>query len=167
MILAGLGAPAPALADDAGHRLSHACLVAGGMHEYRCEPGAGTTRCALGAGVFASFHGEPAEAAMVDLDAGVLVASSVHLGESGFATVVGRLRALLADPEDHTERLRGGMGGTFDNAVWVWRVDGMVVFAEQFDGRITRSGVSCMTPTAFAELAAGRARQRSNGSRDL
>ena len=156
-----------AMANPPGQRLHDGCLVDRGLEAYRCDPDASTGVCRLRSGTAHRFHGAAVEIADAELDNGAIVAAQVQFGESAFDRVAASLRIVLGEPEDHGEPLRGGMGGLFDNAVWVWRIDGAVVVAEQFAGRISRSVVSCMTPSAFAGFEATRARQRSNGSRDL
>jgi hypothetical protein len=138
-----------------------------GLDAFKCETGPRVTLCRLEPGAARTFAGVAIDGATLEFRDGRVAVATVDFGESGFEAVTGRLAAAFGPGEDHGERLRGGMGGTFTNAVTAWRRDGAIWLAEQFAGRIDRSAVSRMDSAAFDALQAARAARRVNGARDL
>jgi len=137
------------------------------LEAFSCETEPRVSRCRLKPGLGRTFAGVPVDAAILDIREGKVTVAAVFFDESSFDDVAARLSNDFGPGEDHSEALRGGMGGTFTNQVKAWRRDGAVWFAEQYAGRINRSAVSRLRPAEFDAIMAARAAQRVNGTRDL
>jgi hypothetical protein len=137
------------------------------LDAFACETEPRVSRCRLKPDVAKTFAGVPVAGAILDIREGKVAVAAVFFDETSFESVAARLAADFGPGEDHSEALRGGMGGTFNNVVKAWRREGSVWFAEQFAGRISRSAVSRVRPAEFDAIMAARAAQRVNGARDL
>lgn len=135
--------------------------------DFECRREAREARCELKGGVTRTFQGVAVQSAVIHVREGKVAVAAVFFAETSFDAVLGRLEAVLGPAEDHSERLRGGMGGTFVNTVRAWRESDTVWMAEQFAGRIARSAVSRVDAETFDGIMRARAAQRVNGARDL
>jgi hypothetical protein len=93
---------------------------------------------------------------------------SVHVfDEQGYDEVVHGLSKQLGVPEPHTESLKAGMGGVFENRQRIWRRDGTVWMFEQYFERILHSGLWRMHESEYEKLLTARERVTVRGARDL
>jgi hypothetical protein len=77
---------------------------------------------------------------------------TIYLPESRFAELMRSLSPRLGAGMDWSVNLRVGMAGTIKDEVVLWEREGLVVIAQQFDGKIDRSSLIYGSAKAMAPL---------------
>jgi hypothetical protein len=134
---------------------------------YYCEQHDTSLQCQRSGGAADHVGGEQAIEIVLFYRQGELVRSVVTFDEQRFLPVVAKLARAFGCSEHGSEKLNAGMGGTFENAYYVWREDRRVWLVEQFFQRISRSGLWIMNAAEFDTLMAERERLRVRGVRNL
>jgi hypothetical protein len=137
------------------------------LSAYRCESEPRVATCRLVAPEGLRVGSIPALGQTLFYRDGRLERVSTAIDPADFDPTRRWLIAQFGPGDEHTERLRAGMGGSFDNLTVAWRLADRCLLLEQHFERVTQSGVSVMDCKALEALLRARERQRVRGLRDF
>ena len=145
-----------------GSHMTHQDLSA-----YRCEDQLPVAKCRLVATDGLRVGSVPALGQTLFFRDGRLERISTAIDSARFDPTRRWLIAQFGPGEEHIERLRAGMGGSFENLIVAWRQADRCVLLEQHFERVTQSAVSVMDCDAVDALLRARQLQRVRGLRDF
>jgi hypothetical protein len=96
-----------------------------------------------------------------------LAAAEARLSELRHQEAAQALAAAFGAAKIETEKLRAGMGGTFENAIYLWRQAGSTLRLEQFFRSITTSSLILTTQAHLGKLIIPKPTDARTGIKDL
>lgn len=149
-----------------GEQLSAVTVTLG----YVCEAEANTpanVRCRAHDPAAYAIAGIKLEALLLHYSAGRLSAVDIRFPESGFTDVAGLLHDAFGASRAEPEKLRGGMGGYFENAIYSWDAGNSRLRLEQFVGNINTSSIILAEKDLIDALIAPKRIDPASGLKDL